>query len=215
MKYPFSPEILDAMPEKLAELYRELEITLLEEISDQLVLAGKSNTVTIQHIQALRSHGISLAEIKKAIRQTTKVSSTELDKLFEDVIAENQKYYTKAITLADITVPEALVDAETIAAVMEQTHDEINNITRSMGFLVDNGRTMLPPAKAYQWALDNASMQIASGAVSYNKAIANATRQLADSGLRVVRFDEGYTDRIVKYESGHIDHADLPCAGPL
>ena len=209
MKYPFSPEILDAMPEKLAELYRELEVTLLEEISAQLVLAGKSNTVTIQHIQALRSHGIPLDEIKKAIQQTTKVSSSELNKLFEDVIAQNQKYYTKAITLADITVPEALVDAETIAAVMEQTHDEINNITRSMGFLVDNGRTMLPPAKAYQWALDNASMQIASGAVSYNKAIANATRQLADSGLRVVRFDEGYTDRIVKYESGHIDHADV------
>lgn len=198
MKYPFSPAILDAMPEKLAELYRELEITLLEEISAQLVNAGKSNTVTIQHIQALRSHGIPLDEIRNAIRKTTKVSSTELNTLFKDVIAQNQEYYTKAISLADITVPETLVDAETIAAVIEQTHDEINNINRSMGFLVDGGRTMLPPARAYQWALDNASMQIASGAVSYNKAIANATRQLADSGLKVV-----------EYESGHVDQADV------
>ena len=29
MKYPFQPEILDALPEELAELYRGLEDTLL------------------------------------------------------------------------------------------------------------------------------------------------------------------------------------------
>ncbi len=198
MKYPFSPEILDAMPEKLAQYYRELEVTLLEQIADQLVLAGKSNTVTIQHIQALRSHGITLPEIRKAIQQTMKVSSTELNKLFEDVIAKNQKYYTNVITLAHITVPDALVNAAVIDSFIEQTAAEINNINRSMGFLVDAGRTMLPPARAYQWALDNAAMQIASGAVSYDKAIANATRQLADSGLKVV-----------EYESGHVDQAEV------
>ena len=198
LRYPFDPAVLEAMPEKLAELYRELEVTLLEEISAQLVNAGKSNTVTIQQIQALRSHGIPLDEIRNAIRKTTKVSSTELNKMFEEVIGRNQEYYTKVISLADITVPETLVDAATIAAVIKQTSDEISNINRSMGFLVDAGRTLLPPAKAYQWALDNATMQIASGAVSYNKAIANATRQLADSGLKVV-----------DYESGHRDHVDV------
>ena len=55
-----------------------------------------------------------------------------------------------------------------------------------MGFLVDNGRTMLPPARAYQWALDNAEMQITSGAISYNQAIKSAVKQLADSGIKIV-----------------------------
>ena len=63
---------------------------------------------------------------------------------------------------------------------------------------MDNGRTMLPPAKAYQWALDNAEMQVMSGAVSYNQAIKSAVKQLADSGLRMV-----------DYESGHRDHIDV------
>mgnify|MGYP006922490201 CR=1 FL=1 len=30
--YPFQPEILDALPEELAELFRALELKLLEEI---------------------------------------------------------------------------------------------------------------------------------------------------------------------------------------
>ena len=38
MKYPFQPEILDALPEELAELYRGLEDTLLTEICSRLKL---------------------------------------------------------------------------------------------------------------------------------------------------------------------------------
>ncbi len=45
---------------------------------------------------------------------------------------------------------------------------------------------MLPPAKAYQWALDKAVMQVQSGAINYNQAIKTAVKELADSGLKVV-----------------------------
>ena len=31
-RYPFSPELLDAIPEELAELFRGLGITLMEDI---------------------------------------------------------------------------------------------------------------------------------------------------------------------------------------
>ena len=100
--------------------------------------------------------------------------------------------------MANITMPDLLLTESTIEAIVRQTENEIHNITRSMGFLVDAGRTMLPPAEAYQWALDRAVVQIESGAISYGQAIANATRELADSGLQVV-----------SYESGHRDHADV------
>ena len=81
-------------------------------------------------------------------------------------------------------------------AIYEQTKQTMRNLTRSMGFLVDAGRTMLPPAKAYQWALDNATMQIQSGAISYNQAIKSAVRQLAQSGLKVVDYESGHRDQI-------------------
>lgn len=195
-KYPFQPEILDVLPEELAELFRGLENTLLTEICSRLKAADQLNEVTVQDIRALRSHGIDLKEIKKAIRKTAGISEQKLNKLLNDVVERNQKYYTEVIDLAHITQPETLLSIEDTWAIYEQTRQEMRNISQSMGFLVDSGRTMLPPAKAYQWALDNAVMQVQSGAISYNQAIKSAVQQLAQSGVKVVDYESGHRDQI-------------------
>ena len=179
-------------------MYRGLEDTLLMEICSRLKVADELNEVTVQDINALRSHGINLKEIEKAIRQTTGISEKKLNELIDDVVERNQKYYTEVIDLARVTQPDVLVDATTIDAIKRQTQDAFRNITASMGFLVDAGRTMLRPAKAYQWALDAATLKVESGAISYGQAIKDAVRELASGGLRVV-----------DYESGHRDHVDV------
>ena len=195
-RYPFSPAVLDAMPEELADLYRALEDQLLVEICSRLAIKDQLNEVTIQAIRALRAQGIPLDEIKRAIRETTKISEQKLDQLLDDVVQRNHTYYTGMIDLAQVTQPDILVDAMTIDAIKRQTLDACRNITASMGFLVDNGRRMLPPAEAYQWALDNALMQIDSGVISYNQAITNSIKQLADSGLKTVSYETGHVDQI-------------------
>lgn len=194
--YPFDPALLDALPEGLAELFRALELVLLDEICSRLKAADELNEVTVQAIRALRSHGIDLKEIEKAVLETSGISKTKLDKLLDDVVERNQKYYTELINLAHITQPGKLVDDAEVAAIKKQTIDTFRNLTASMGFLVDAGRTMLPPAKAYQWALDNAVMQVQSGAINYNQAIKTAVKQLADSGLNVVDYESGHRDQI-------------------
>lgn len=196
IRYPFTPELLDALPEKLAELYRGLEDTLLIEICSRLKAADELNEVTVQDIRSLRSHGIDLKDIEKAIRKKTGISETKLNKLFDDVVERNQKYYTELIDFAHITQPETLVDAAEVAAIRAQTLDTFRNLTASMGFLVDAGRTMLPPAKAYQHALDAAEMMIQSGAISYNEAIKRSVKELADSGIKVVDYESGHRDQI-------------------
>lgn len=196
MKYPFQPELLDALPEDLAELFRELELVLLDEICSRLKVAAELNEVTVQDIKALRAHGIDLKKIKKAIQKATGISEQKLNKLLDDVVERNQQYYTNVIDLAHITQPETLVSIEDTWAIYQQTKRDLRNITQSMGFLVDAGRTMLPPAKAYQWALDNAVMQVQSGAINYKQAIKTAVKQLADSGLKVVDYESGHRDQI-------------------
>lgn len=200
VKYPFSPAVLDALPEELAELYRGLEDTLLQEICSRLNVAGELNEVTVDAIKALRSHGIPLDDIKKAIANTNKISMKKLDKLFDDVVARNQAYYSSLIDLAHVTAPEVLVNERDIAAIRRQTWGAYKNITGSMGFLVVKGGrlTMLEPAKAYHWALNSAVLQIQSGAIDYNHAIRRAVKQLAESGLKTVN-----------YESGHVDSVDV------
>lgn len=199
-RYPFQPDILDALPEELCELFRGLELKLLEEICSRLKIVGQLNEVTVQDIRALRSHGIDLKDIKKAIQKYTNTGEDKLQALLDDVVARNQAYYMSMIDLAQVTAPERLIDQEDTYAIYEQTKGQYRNITQSMGFMVRQGRhrVMLPPAQAYQWALDSAELQIQSGAISYNQAIAEAVKQLADSGLKTV-----------SYESGHVDSVDV------
>lgn len=197
-KYPFTPELLDSLPEGLAELYRELELTLLREICSRLKIRDNLNEVTVADIKVLRSHGIELEEIKKAIARTAGVSEKHVDELLDDVVKRNQQYYSSALTQLKATEPEQIVGESDIEAIRRQTQEEFHNLTASLGFLVDGGRTMLPVAKSYQWALDNAVMQVESGAINYNEAISNAITQLAKSGLKSI-----------EYESGHVDSADV------
>lgn len=196
MRYPFTPELLDALPEELAELYRSLENQLLDEICSRLNLADQLNEVTVQSIRALRSHGISQQEIERAIRRTTNISEKKLSELLDDVVERNQKYYTDLIDITGVTTPETLVSVADVEAMRRQTLDTFRNLTASMAFLVDNGRTLLPPARAYQWALDNAVLQVQSGAINYNQAIRYAVKQLADSGIKVAEYESGHRDQI-------------------
>lgn len=199
-RYPFTPELLDALPEELAELFRSLELHLLREICSRLKLSGQLNEVTVQAIRALRSHGIDLQDIENAVADTCGIGLETLDRLLDDVVEQNQKYYTNQIDLAQVTEPDRIVDNRDIEAIRRQTWSAYRNITGSMGFLaVQRGRlTLLSPAKAYQWALDQAEIQVQSGAFSYNQAIFEAVRRLADSGLKTV-----------SYESGHVDSVDV------
>lgn len=192
--------MLDALPEELAELFRGLELKLLEEICSRLKIADQLNEVTVQDIRALRAHGINLEEIEKAISDTTGTGADKLEKLLDDVVERNQKYYTSMIDLTQVTAPERLVNERDIAAIRRQTWGAYKNITGSMGFLVVQGGRLafLEPARVYHWALDSAELQIQSGAISYNQAIASAVRQLADSGIKTV-----------DYESGHVDSVDV------
>jgi len=196
VKYPFAPEALDALPEELAELYRSLESQLLDEICSRLNLADQLNEVTVQAMRTLRAHGISQQEIERAIRRTTNISEKKLTELLDDVVERNQQYYSELIDITGVTAPQTLLSIEDTYAIYEQTRKAFRNIAQSMAFLVDNGRTLLAPARAYQWALDNAVLQVQSGAISYNQAIRYAVKQLADSGIRVTDYESGHRDQI-------------------
>jgi len=204
--------LLDALPEELAELFRGLELKLLQEICSRLKLSENLNEVTVEMIRALRSHGIDLDSIKAAIDDATAVGMDKLESLLNEVVERNQAYYAEVIDLAKVTVPDRLIDERDIAAIRRQTLSAYKNITGSMGFLtVENGRlNLLPPAEAYQHCLDSALLQVQSGAISYNQAIASEIKQFAGRGLCVAFGKDGnvLSNRVI-YESGHIDQLDV------
>ena len=159
MKFPITPEYLDAAPEPIAIAMREMEKDILREICKRFKLTGDFNEVAMNDIRALRAYGLDMDAIENIIAKHSKETTPQVQNALERVVEYNQKYYDELATKASVTEPLFWVSAADIAQIKEQTLDGYRNITRSLGFAAQtNGRiTFQPIAKAYQAALDKAA----------------------------------------------------------
>lgn len=197
MKYPITPEYLDAAPEPIAIAMRELEKDILREICSRFKLTGELNEVAMNNIRALRAQGLDMETIEKMIAKHSKETLPQVQEALDRVVEYNQKYYNELASKASIAEPLFWVTAADIAQIQSQTLDGYRNITRSLGFaLQTNGKvTFQPIAKAYQAALDKAEVKMQSGAFTLQQSLEDAVRELADSGIYTIDYATGHRDR--------------------
>lgn len=198
MKYPITPEYLESAPDPIVRLYGDLEAAILSDICRRFALSGEATESAIAQMKILQERGAKLQEIEKFIRDTLKLSQKELDEIFDRAVDRNRAYYDKLIKKADIVNANIKnLDSE-LEAIKRQTNDEMVNLTQSLGFAIRVGREVefMPIAKAYQTVLDDASVQVLSGAVDYNTAIRVAVKRLTDSGLQWVDYASGWHNRV-------------------
>ena len=200
MKFPITPEYLEAAPQPIIDAVHGLENDNLREICSRFRLTGELNEVAVNDIRILRSIGLDMDDIERCIAENTKSTIPQVEAALDRVVDMSRRYYDSLADKASITMPAHLVSAVDIAIIKAQTLDGYRNITRSLGFAVQSGsvRTFQPIAKAYQAALDKAELKVYSGSFTVQQAMEDAVRELADSGIS-----------IVDYASGHRDHADV------
>lgn len=201
MKYPITPEYLKTAPDPIADLYLSLEETVIRDICRRFKLSGTATNSAIEQIKILKRRGYDQEEIEEVIAKTLNMSREELDKLFGEAVERNKQYYGGVfdkVQLLDADVD--MLDAQSeIDAIYAQTAGEFKNITQSLGFAIrDQGEIkFLPIAETYQKILDDAELEVWSGAVDYNTAIKNAVKRLADSGLQtMVDYASGWHNRV-------------------
>lgn len=200
MKYPISPEYLQAAGEYLTPLYQWLEDYIIEKICEQFQ-TGTANATALELIRELQRRGLAMGEIEKRIKKTLKISQRQLDAIFNDAIQRNQAYYGDMFDKANFLRADAELEAmqREAAAIARQTAGDFLNLTQSMGFSVrnlDGTISFQPMAQAYQTILDRAAVRVMSSADSYDVAIRQAVKDLTDSGLQVVEYASGHRDRV-------------------
>lgn len=199
MKYPITPDFIQALPYEICNLYQRLEDFILTDICERVSSSGMTQTA-IEYIRELQRKGYDYTAINQYIKKTLKLSDTEFDKLWNIAIQYNQQYYDTLIDdnlLLGDNYNETLFVQE-IEAIKRQTQDALTNITQSMGFAyhaADGSVKVDNVGKMYQRILDDAAIRVHSGQ-SYNEAIADATKQLTDSGLQYVDYESGWHNRV-------------------
>lgn len=188
MKYPITPDYLAHVPDALTTLYLDLEDFIIQKICESLAIQGEPNATALELIRQLQRRGMPLREIENRIRQTLRISDRELSEAIDKAVARNNEYYGAAFNALDLIWEEQQFDAmqAEIDAITRQTRETMRNITQSMGFGLrgsDGAIIVSDVQRTYQQILDRAEMKILSSGCSYNEAIRDGIREMANSGL--------------------------------
>lgn len=182
--------------------YSDLEMRIMEDIVRRIRQYGKTTSTADYQINRLVALGNSSEDIEKMLKETLEASYPEMFELYDKVIdweyVRNKDIYEQ-INAKFIPYEENEQLQQLTDALRRQTQEELENITRSLGFYLDYGngkRVLTPLAQVYQGYLDNAMMDISSGAFDYNSTLRRVVTQLTNSGLRTIDYASGRSYRV-------------------
>ena len=198
---PLTPEQLAEASARLDGLTQKLEKTVLDDICRRIAKAGAVTDSAEWQMLRLKEMGYANDVIEQAVADYTKRSAAEVQQLFHEAAQVSDVFYSEMYTQSGkpfVPVEDNPYMQQLISSVVEQTQNELVNLTRSMGFAVrqpDGSTTFKPATKAYQSALDLAQMQVATGTFDYTTAIRNSVKALTDGGLQFVDYASGHRNR--------------------
>lgn len=187
---------------KIENNFSTLEERVMEDIVRRIQKTGKITSTADWQINRLLLMGNSSEDIERMLKDALDASYPEMFELYDKVIdweyVRNKDIYEQ-VNQRFIPYEENDRLQMLTQGYIRQTKGELENITQSLGFYLDygNGRKVLTPlAQIYQGYLDNAVLDIASGAFDYNSVLRRTVTQLTNSGLRTIDYASGRSYRV-------------------
>ena len=187
---------------KIASRYQDLEERIMQDIVRRIVKAGEITSTADWQINRLRILGYSSEDIEQEIKKTLNASYPEMFELYDKVInweyVRNKGIYEQ-INAEYIPFEENGQLKQITEAIIDQSFDDLENVTNSLGFYLDygNGQKVLTPlSQVYTKYLDVACYDIVTGAFDYNSVLRRVVTQLTNSGLRQIDYSSGRANRV-------------------
>lgn len=209
---------IEILGDRIAGLYQELENDVIRDIARRVKKTGTYTETAELMAKAMHDIGASPAEIKikvmKQLHATPEYeaevarNTLEYKKAVKRAIAETER-------IAKLTCDEIIANAGDMSfnydlSMWEQsgqkltknsaftrqvrrfqilTGKKLKNLTQTTGFKTPH--STIKVQDAYQHALDKALMKVTTGTFSFDRAVEDCVRELADSGLRSIDYASG------------------------
>ena len=190
------------MAGKIAERYQDLELRIMQDIVRRIKKTGKITSTADWQINKLRILGYSSEDIEREIKKTLNASYPEMFELYDKVIdweyVRNKDIYEQ-INAEYIPFEENEQLKQITEAIIDQSFEDMENVTNSLGFYLDygNGKKVITPlSQVYTKYLDSACYDIVTGAFDYNSVLRRVVTQLTNSGLRQIDYSSGRANRV-------------------
>lgn len=189
------------MASKIVARYINLEERIMQDIVRRIKKAGEITSTADWQINRLRILGYSSEDIEREIKKALNASYPDMFELYDKVIdweyVRNKDIYEQ-INAEYIPFAENEQLKQITDAIMQQSLEDLENVTNSLGFYLDyNGKKVLTPlSQVYTNYLDNACYDIVTGAFDYGSVLRKVVMQLTNSGLRQIDYSSGRANRV-------------------
>lgn len=200
-----TPEELEKLPKPLERTMTALEMSIMAEIVERIKKTAEVTPVIDWMLNRLDAIGESKSKIKRLIGEAVAESGQKIDEIYDQAAqsdyVRNREIY-EAAGRDYLAYEDNKWLQQVVEAAREQTKDSMRpfeNITQTTGFNVPmgGGKKVFTPLSEYlEQSLDKAVMGIATGTKTYSQAIGDVIDEMTASGVRVVDYASGKSDRI-------------------
>ena len=176
-----TPEYLQKCSDEIDQIFWKLGTRILMDIADRIRHAGGMTSTTEYLNEKLRVLGLQQTAINEMLAEALNTEKTAVDKLMEESTAKSTRQMFDNLEAAGYDT-SGLEFRDQILKSTNVLNNELTNLTRTTAQL---GSTKMMDA------LDQAYLQVSSGAYSFDEAVANACQKLAREGLDKVEYPSG------------------------
>lgn len=195
---------IENFAEDVVELFNDLEFKIMDKMVQLIKENGFSTASSDYLMNRLRALGVAEEDIAKYFEEALKGTEIKLNQIFDDEVY--QEYYGharefKAVGYDQIPYKDNLELQQLVDGIHAQTFATIGGLSGSLGFVLRQpGTGELIPTQLqtfYQSQLDEAVLDISSGAFSYGQVIERVVNRMTNSGVRIINFESGVNRSMV------------------
>lgn len=186
---------LELALERFVRRFEEFNTKVLEEFGKTI---SKFNGLTASQAHKLAQqlkNGRDIEKILADLERISELSRKDIEELLEITAKENIDFantYYEAKKMDKVSYEDSKQFQNLVKAVEKTTKGEFTNLskTTALKLLKDNGKPLyLDIKKAYNEVIDRCVLAVATGQTNYQKAMYDTIKQLSNSGVKKVYYD--------------------------
>ena len=167
------------LEKEAVKLYGDLELEIIQEISERIANVGYANTVVYNNAVILQEMGVLYQDIISMVAKYNEKTKGEILKIFEDAgiktISRDDMIYKEA-GLNPVPLKRSRSLMQLMSAEAERTHYNLSNLVQTTA-----GTSQM----RFIEAMNKSYMEVSTGVKSYSQAIVDTVKDISKNGAYV------------------------------
>lgn len=192
---------IERLPDNIVDNLETLNNYVVQRICERIRKIGDIGTADAYRLKtAIEYAGADIKAIEKEVARIMGTNQQEIERLFEEVAKENVDFANTFYKARNMDLLQRYTSRSALTsfvdAVKRQALDGTANISNTYMIGFKRGKQIIPLREYYISTIDRAITYVQTGVVDYQSAMRSTVREMAQSGLRRVTWESGYSRRL-------------------